>query len=417
MIEFARDEIHARPRHKERFSATPMIQMLFVFFPFTQIIPLASYNQPYAFFVAFLIVCARPSIILNLPPIDRAMLIYLAVLGCLLFLFATLDGLVFREVSFLLSYLTPFFITVSCYWVLSTYPNMFRKTLTASIFAWISLGVIQSMGFPDFLTFLAAHSEELGSNIALSGRGALGFAPEPTHFGFHMVLLGSTLYILRGPIWVVGIAFAAALMIAKSSSALLALGLALLIWGGTRPIRRLWIFISCLLATGLSAAIPLFLDDSYRITGIILQLYYSGFDIFLMDYSINARLSGAFAPFYLFFDRAFLPLGLSLNDWDSARSHMLNQFSWIINLSSSGPASGFGLILLQGGIFGLPVFIYFSQRYIFALSSNLLGYFTAASFMVFIGQLFLATPTSGLVLAAIIFETKRRRAQNTNQTA
>lgn len=374
---------------------------LFVLFPFSQLISLPSYNQPYAVLMAVVILLGKPGIFRMLPQVDRIMLIYLAALGVLLFLATATQGLQFREFSYLISYITPVLTTVVCYWVMRRYRRMAVRLLTISICIWAAVGFIQLMGFPNFLTSFAAHSDNLGGNILDSGRGSLGLAPEPTHFGFHMLLLGASLYLLRGPLWVVLLAIAALLLLAKSSSALLALALGIVVWACVRPVMRIWIFIGIAGVLLFSAIIPLLFDDSYRITNIILAVYNNGFDIFLLDYSINARLSGLFAAFYYFQHNDFMPLGMGLENWTVARDYMLAQFSWIINLSGSGPASGVGLILLQGGFLGVPVIIYIVHRFIFALGRKFDGLPAAACFFVFLAQFYLAAPTFGLVLAAI----------------
>lgn len=399
----------ALPRRASRASRiVPGLFFLFVLFPFTQLVALPTYNQPYAILMAGIILLGMPRIFMLLPQVDRIMLSYLAALGVVLFLAAATQGLRFREISFLVSYLTPLFATVVCYWVMRRYKDMAVRMLTISICVWVGVGLIQTMGFPDFLTGFASHSEELGSNIVASGRGTLGLAPEPTHFGFHMLLLGTALYLLRGPLWAVALAIAAMLLLAKSSSALLAVGLGILTWGCVRPLLRVWLFAGLAAVVAFSAIIPLVFDDSYRITKIILALYYNGFDIFLLDYSINARLSGMFAPFYLFQYQAMMPLGMSLENWAIVREHMLAQFSWIINLSGSGPASGVGLILLQGGILGVPVVLYILNRFVLTLGRKPEGALTAACFWVFMAQFYMAAPTFGLVLAAIILRSQER---------
>lgn len=399
----------AVPRRASRASRiVPGLFFLFVLFPFTQLVPLPTYNQPYAVLMAGVILLGMPGIFMLLPQVDRIMLGYLAVLGGVLFLAAATQGLRFREISFLISYLTPLFATVVCYWVMRRYRDMAVRMLSVSICVWVAVGIIQTMGFPNFLTGFASHSEDLGSNIVASGRGTLGLAPEPTHFGFHMLLLGTALYLLRGPLWVVALAIAAMLLLAKSSSALLAVGLGILAWGCVRPLLRIWLFAGLAAVLAFSAIIPLVFDDSYRITKIILALYYNGFDIFLLDYSINSRLSGMFAPFYLFQYQAMMPLGMSLESWAIVREHMLAQFSWIINLSGSGPASGVGLILLQGGILGVPVVLYILNRFILTLGRKPEGALTAACFWVFMAQFYMAAPTFGLVLAAIILRSQER---------
>lgn len=398
-----------RQRALHSSTMIPRMFFLFVLFPFTQLVALPTYNQPYAIVMAGIILLAVPRIFMMLPQVDRIMLSYLLILGISLFLVAATQGIKFREFSYLISYLTPLFTTVVCYWMLRRYRQLAVRLLTVSICLWSIVGLIQTIGFPSFLTEFASHNEALGRNILNSGRGTLGFAPEPTHFGFHMLLLGTVMYLLRGPIWVVALAMGAMLLLAKSSSALLALVLGVIAWACIRPFLRIWVFVSIAGLLVSSVIIPLLFDDSYRITRIILSVYYNGLDIFLLDYSINARLSGMLAPFYLFLYQAMIPLGMQLENWDVVREYMLGQFPWIIALSGSGPASGIGLILLQGGILGVPVVIYITTRFIFTLGRKPEGVLVAGCFFVFMSQFYLAAPTFGLVLAAIILRSQEHR--------
>ena len=392
---------------RRRPSVLLIVFFLFILFPFTQIIALPSYNQPYAALLGSVIILTIPRAPFLLPKLDRFMLIYLAVLGGILFLSALPKGLSLRQVSFLLSYVTPLIVTVSCYWMFLNYAETCRRLLIGAICIWIGVGLVQAIIFPDFLTFLASHSDNLGSTVILSGRGVLGLAPEPTHFGFHMLILATTLAILGGSMWAVCLALVGAFILAKSASALLALALGILLWACIRPLRRIWVFLAIAVMISLISSLVLLLDESFRINRILMAVYETGFEIFLRDYSVNARLSGAFAAFYGFLERFGIPLGMSGESWSYVRAELLSDFAWIITLSERGPASGVGLILIQGGFFGLPVVIYIFARLVVSLANSRLGFLASASFVVFLGQFYLATPTFGLVLAATILKSRR----------
>lgn len=377
--------------------------LLFLIFPFTQIIPLASYNQPYSFLLSALIIAAFPSTVGAAPLADRLALIWLAFLGTAMLLLEGMQQISFREINFWLSYISPLIITMAAYRVMHLNPNLVRKALTWGILAWVGLSVLQQLINPGLLGFLVSRDPALGADIAASGRGVLSFAPEPTHHGFHMLIMATTLAVLGGPRWVVVIAVLAAIVLARSSSALAALGMGFAVWALMHPVKRSWFFIGLVGMIGLAAVLPTLLGEEHRITRLILALQSSGKDIILEDYSVNIRVSGLVMPLVTAWESGLMPQGISLERWSEIRLDILHENPWVIDLSLAGPASGFGLILLQSGFLGLPVIVCFMHRFIRVFSGSIEGILTATVFFVFLSQLYLATPGFSLILAAIMY--------------
>ena len=77
----------------------PGATLVFCLFPYTQIIPLDTYNQPYALALSFLILILNPKAIFSLPQIDQIMLSYLAFLGVMLLLLELPFGIETREMD------------------------------------------------------------------------------------------------------------------------------------------------------------------------------------------------------------------------------------------------------------------------------------------------------------------------------
>ena len=384
--------------------------LLFLIFPFTQIIPLASYNQPYSFLLSALIIAAFPSTVGAAPLADRLALIWLAFLGTAMLLFEGMQQISFREINFWLSYISPLIITIATFRVIHLNPDLARRALTWGIGAWVTLAVLQQFVDPGLLGFLVSSDSALGADIAASGRGLLAFAPEPTHHGFHMLIMAATLAVLGGPRWVVVIAVLAAIVLARSSSAVAALGMGFTIWALMHPVKRSWFFISLASMLLLAAVAPMILGEEHRITNLILALQANGKDIILEDYSVNIRISGLIMPLLTAWESGLLPQGISLERWLDIRLDILSRNLWIADLSLAGPASGFGLILLQSGFLGVPTIIYFVHRLIRVFAHSIEGILTASVFFVFMSQLYLATPGFSLILAAIMYRVSLNRA-------
>lgn len=378
------------------------VTLVFFLFPYTEVVPISSYTQPYALALAILLVSLRPSAIRSLPQLDRLMLLSLAALGLLLLVFEVPAGIDFREIAFVLSYVTPLFSTAAAYWIVRRYPDMARKMLIVAIVIWTGVSLIQTLVSPTFLTQFVTRNLELAGNIRASGRGALGLAPEPTHNAFHSLLLGATLVIAGGPAWAVALALFNSLFLAKSASAVLALAIGGVLWTLRRFVRRFWMYFSLIALPGMISSLVELFEDT-RIGLIFSRLESLDLSIIMLDYSVNARISGAVMPIYYQFREFLVPQGISLQRWLDVRTNILSENSWIIDLSSAGPASGIGLFLFQGGLLAVPLTLYLVSRVILQMGkAGLAGYASATVFAVFCAQYYFSTPMFGLFLAFLI---------------
>ena len=382
---------------------------VFAMFPFTQLYPLETYNQPYAIGTSALFLAIMPFSLLSIPRNDRLALLYLAIVGLIAFFIEVPRGVDPREFLYLVSYLTPLLVIPPLYYVMLNRPAVARRFLTGAIFVWIAVGAIQRFIDLTFLTFLVTQSEELSVNIAASGRGVLGFAPEPTHHGLHLISMATALMLLRGNRAVVGLALAGAVLLAGSSFAVLALAMGTLVWAISAPLQRSWFFVLAIFGLLLSTFLPYLLNGDSRIVLLVDRLLYSGLDVFVADASANARISGIFLPIWETIRTGLVPSGISWQAWLEMRSLILVENGWVFNLSEGGVASGFGLIFVQLGVFSLPVIFLFIKRFLIDFSNMQVGLLTAGAFFCFLGQLYLATPSFSIVYAAIIWATAQRR--------
>lgn len=384
---------------------------VFAMFPFTQLYPLETYNQPYAIITSALFLALVPMSLLQIPKYDRIALIYLGLIGAVMFFIEVPQGVDPRELLYLVSYLTPLLVVPPLFYVMRNRPAMARRLLSWAIIAWVIVGAIQRFISLTFLNFLVTQSEDLSVNIAASGRGVLGFAPEPTHHALHLVSMATALMLLRGNRIVVGLAIGAAVLLAGSSFAVLALAAGTLIWALSAPLKRSWFFLLAVFGMLLSSFLPYILSGDSRLVALIDRALYSGTDVLVSDASANARLSGIFLPIWETLRGGLLPSGISWQAWLEMRATILVENGWVFNLSEGGAASGFGLIFVQAGLFSIPIILLFIKRFLVDFSHQQVGLLTASAFFCFLGQLYLATPSFSIVYAALIYGlTERRRA-------
>ncbi|MEO9461763.1 MAG: hypothetical protein ABJ242_03415 [Marinomonas sp.] len=387
----------------------PLALLIFFAFPYTQVVAIEAYTQPYAIVLSAIVLALHPQGFRQLPRTDKAVLTYLLGLGVVLVLWEIPQGLDLREIAYFLSYATPLLTTAAAFWAIQRHGLLANRVIGFAILAWFAVSLVQRFVDPSFLTQFVTTNEELGENIVASGRGVIGLAPEPTHNAFHVLMLGACLAYLRGPLWLIGLSFFTAIVLAGSASALLAIALGAMVWGLKRPAKRFWIFVPAAAGPIIAQIVAGFFSADSRVGSLLLRIQNFDLSEVMLDYSVNARLSGAIMPIYYSFERFLLPHGISLRAWYAARLDILTEHLWVVDLSGAGPASGHGLFIFQAGIFALPLLIYLIQRLIFKSGGGLFEMYGILVFMIFLGQLYFATPMFGLFLALVIFRSQQSR--------
>lgn len=376
--------------------------LLFCLFPFTQIIKIDTYNQPYAILTAAILIVINPKILLNFTRTDSFILTYLAILGLVLYIFTLINGFTARHLSYLLSYVSPLLIAGSCYAFLLVDRDTFIKVLNASIVVWILTCSIQKFYNLNFLTFLVTESDSLAIVLAESGRGVIGLAPESTHNGFQMFIMGASLYLLGGHKPLAVICGLSAIYFSGSSSLLLACFMGSFVWACLNPVKNIWYFFILGFAFFIiGTAVPLLNPDT-RMASLIKLLIYDRTAIVYFDASVSARLGGMYLPIKESISTGLLPNGMSIEAWAELKTKLEAENSWVSFISNGGPASGFGLILIHAGIFALIPLIYFMKIFIFDGRNNISGILLSIVFFIFLGQLYLATPSFGFMLAVAL---------------
>lgn len=331
------------------------VLVLTIAFPYVQPLPSDSYTQPYPLFVASLIllVTGARGLVIALPS-DRFALIGLAACGLLAFLLSAYPGFGPQELKYLLNYLTPLIIAPAVLVMAREQRRAVDLTLRLSAALWLGIAAIQALKMPDFATgVLGAWSQYVG-DIAASGRGAVGLAPEPTHHAFHMISLGAALALMGRRFWAL-LCLASALLLARSASGAMVLALAL-------PLailfsRRIGLVLGGIaLALGGLALLWLAPEGfGGRMVELARQFLADPASILMADYSVNMRLGGMLSSMLWQISEFFMPHGLSLDAWLEARQAILASHGWVVDLSGNGVPSGWGILTFQLGLLAFPL--------------------------------------------------------------
>lgn len=373
--------------------------LLAAVFPYVQILPVQTYNQPYAL-VLGLVILVRKARLINAaaPVIDITALAYLAASGVTMLFFAGFPELGFDEIRYLLNYISPLVIGGATFAAAQEEPDLVSRALKTGIVAWLTTALVQTFVSPSFMSFAIGSWSEVAENVVASGRGVVSLAPEPTHHGFNMLLLAAAASLngLRRE-WIV-IALAEAVALAVSSSAILAIAMGLAIWTAVKP-YRLAIAVPIVAATigvGITLALAVFGEDS-RLVTLALAFAENPQTFLTLDLSVNMRLGGLISSTQYMVENGFYPHGLDHQAWLATAKHLLATKSWLLAISEGGPPSGFGVILFQLGFLALPVLFVFLYRLATTEADGLRSLSVTVAFAVFIGQYFIASPGFGLV--------------------
>lgn len=392
------------------------IFLFFTFFSFTQIIPLNTYNQPWVFIIAIIVYIVNfKKIIKNFKTYDFNILLYLIFLGFFLFLYSIPAGITFQSIKWLLNYCTPFILIPIYYYILINKNIILINSIKISYFLWIFVGVIQTFFINNFLTSLVGERQNMAvEHVVESGRGVLGFAPEPTHHGFQLLLFSTFFIFTKQKNILIISSILASLVIAKSSSVIFCILLALFLFL-TKRFKIKYIFYFLTIFIFLYFPITNYInnsDPSSRVF-ILMKLFAEDpFTILLSDYSVNMRLGGIIASIYAIFDNHFLPIGLSGNLWMIDINYYLNKYQWLYEISEEGWPSGFLILFYQAGLLIIPFYIY-----LYSLINKLNNYSTFkiiiiySSFFIFIGQFFILNPLFSLLISFFIFNKNQKYDQ------
>jgi hypothetical protein len=373
-----------------------------VFFPYVQLVPSPSYTQPYASIVAALLFVPMGIVGLRaMPTRDSVILIAFAVLGAALLLLAGGPGSL-QDVKFLLNYLTPLVLAAPLFVVLRDHTAAARRGIEIAIVVWLGVALVEKFVSPHVFAFLLGTWSNVPVDMPLSARGVVSLAPEPTHYAFHVLMLGAAAVLLGSRPIFPALALAQAVLLAQSSSAILALAfggaLLCLIW----PRYIVLLALPAAILGGAALAMAIMLGIGGRPIILAQELLADPAGILTADMSVNYRLGGLAAAFVEVWNSRFLPHGLSWETWLAIREEALREHDWLFDLSTVGPPSGIGVIAIQSGIVGLALLLAMLARMVAAAPRSVVSLLPCTAPFVFLSQYYISAPVFSLVLASAI---------------
>lgn len=381
------------------------LALVFCLFPYTQIVPLESYTQPYA------LIFSGVAAALAFPTVWRTMdrgallaLTLLALFGLAAFLLSALPRPDAQEVKYLLIYLSPVVFAMAAYGIVVEAPQLGDKVVLFAALAWVVVGAVQSLVSPSFMTQFVGEFSEASEVVVASGRGTLGLAPEPTHFGFHMVLLAAFAALVGGRNWLALACLATAVLMARSSSAILALSLGaviyLVLYGGWMRLV-LAALVPLYLALGLVVESGL-LPQDVRAIALLTAFYDDPLYLITSDASANARLGGIYVGFKEILHNWLIPAGVNSDAWLARMGPIQVENPWLAFLSTSGIPSGILIVVYHLGVFGLLVLGYLLYRMLRNPRSHVEAFLLCSIVFVFFSQYMISTPGFGVLMGVIL---------------
>jgi hypothetical protein len=388
--------------------------LLLIAFPYLQLIQLASYTQPYALiFGAVIFPLVARSVLFRLNRTDQVALVGIALTGIIIFLMTCYPYKNPQEYKYLISFVSPLLLTLPILFYLRKYGATAVALLRFAIYIWLITALGQKLFNPNFLVFLIGQWGEHALDIIESGRGVLGLAPEPTHHAFHILLLAACLALIdtqKRSRWLIILCVIDAVVLAASASAILVVGVAAVIW--SIFYRQRWILLLLILFVIVFDAKftdEIFIDNNSRVAQLISVVTTEPMSFLTLDYSMNMRLAGMAAIFYTTLNNLLVPFGMSLEAWEIARENLLNDLTWLIDLSSVGPPSGIGQLFFQAGLFGAIFLGIIFRRILNSRVGELEKIILIATPLIFLSQYYISAPTFSFLYACALYRLENQR--------
>jgi hypothetical protein len=381
-------------------------------FPYTQFLPIETYTQPYSVVFGFMLfILYGPRVLETIPRADALVLLGLAFAGLIAFLIGCLPVPNEQELKYLLIYVAPLVLTTSAFAAYFMYPKLSLHVVSAAAVVWLAVGLVQTLVDPSFAASYVGVWQDAAEVVVLSGRGVLGLAPEPTHYGFHLIIVGAVLTVLGGNRVLAWACVIGALLLARSTSSAAALLLGGCIVALRTPFKYKVPIVMAILASPfvVYALLERFDPESSRLLYLAGAFLTSPAEILQIDWSVNVRLGGLIATMRDTLDHFLLPHGLSHDRWMEHSRDIVDEFRWLFALSDAGPPSGFGIVVYQLGAVGIALLV----RPIFELLTvgvrGVDQVIVLAAFWVFVGQYFISAPGYSLLYAGVILLGMRLR--------
>jgi len=386
-----------------------VLAVLSVAFPYVQIVPSGSYTQPYALLLGLAVLAAsRLSALRRVNWTDTAALFSLAAIGCFLFVLTCAPYRNIQEYKYVLNYVSPLVLTLACFSLLDWDRKLVGALLAGSVMVWFWIAMTQTLLAPGFMTEFLGEWGAAAHDIAASGRGALGLAPEPTHHAFHMLLLGGCLALLKQHRWAIMLCALDVLLLARSANGALVLALSIgAILTVYRPRLVIALITILIAAVALGAGHTLLsIADGNRLITLLGYFLINPTSLIMEDYSSNIRIGGAVTGILDSAEFSFMPHGLAYETWISTKPIILEHFPFLMDISNTGVPSGYGVLIFQAGVLVFPFIWISGKRMVMADVPPLSRIFVFCIPLVFVFQYNISAPLFALAYACAICSRK-----------
>lgn len=384
------------------------VYVLLLAFPYVQWVPIPSYTQPVHLLVGGLLLLLSMGLVWRLHWTDAIGAVGLAWVGLALFSALGTGATDAQALKYLLSFVSPLLLGVTAWQVVRSDPARAAVLLRWSMAFWCGVSLLQATVSPTLGTGLLGQWGAYAGDIAASGRGVLGLAPEPTHHAFHVLVLAAAMVLLdpspRGRRWA-ALGVFEAVVLAGSSSAILVLGLALCVW--FVRYRLGWsVLLLAVVVLGWPwwpTVLALPLGTGSRAYALLLDLMVDPLGLLVADLSVNMRLGGLWATLYDIFANGFVPRGMAQDTWEATRQNARLAHPWLADISGNGPPSGLGMLVYQAGCWAvLPVLFVFRRVLQLRGQSAVAQVLLLAMPLVFLSQFYLSSPAFALLYGAAL---------------
>lgn len=389
------------------------LMAFFFCFPFIDIFGVwAGYNQPYAFVAACLLFPFALYYCSIVSPGYHFLYVFLFfMIGVILFFLTCYPYVGAQEYKYLYTYVSLPIVFVSSFVAINSEKKFLATIFEYASIAWLFVALIQYFYDPNFAIKYVGLLGERGSDIVSSGRGVLSLAPEPTHYGFHMLFMAAAILLLGGRIFFSYLCVFQMIFLSLSSSAILVLVLAFLLsLLFSRRIKKSYIVATFSFAL-LACSLILFADDT-RVFAILSSILRDPSQALAVDASVNYRLGGLFSSFDYIVESLFYPHGLSHEQWLFTSKEITNNNRWLLGLSEAGVPSGVGVLLYQGGfLIVAPLFFIWSIFFTLKFDSGFSRVVILTIPLILLFQYYLSSPIFVFVYAAAVFVLRGKRVR------
>ena len=346
------------------------IFLFFLFFPYITLFESPWSLQPYAFFVSIVLLFFFKHYKINYNILILLIVAFFSILISVLSLSNFINSL--RSIA---NYISLPIIIWALYKIKLTSNNV-QPFVKTTAYIYIIVGLIQLFIYPGFLTFLVPHQGNT-ENLLLSGRGVSSLTPEPSYFGF-LMLLYFFIALLYKDKFLIFLSSASILLLAQSFSAIICLIITILLILSLKNIK--YFLITIILFVALFLLILNITVDNTRSFIIMQNIITNGFSTTIEnDASATGRLYHITYPIVTSFSNFFIPFGYNgLPNGDTrilsgiaGAIYELGFFSFIIffvlfniiyknnNIKFNlkvGIGIGLLLFILNANQFGMPIF-------------------------------------------------------------